>query len=155
MLVAGTGNCSACGCRAIVPRTRPLLPPHLGPLWTIPQLTELERHRQRAIRWMFVFLGLIFVATIGLILAGRQFWDADHLWRMGWHPVAANWAERAGPAVVGIAGAVVGIVVLRRSLRSASRRHPIDCPRCGREMAVPFARATRCCNQCGWRAVTG
>lgn len=155
MSVAATGNCTACGCRAIVPRTRPLPPPHLGPLWTIRQLTALERDRRRATRWMLVLLGLIFVLTIGLIVVGRPFWEADRLWRMGWHPVAADWGERVCPLLVGSFGAVVGILVLRHSLRSASRRHPIDCPRCGREMAVPFARATRCCSQCGWRAVAG
>ncbi len=153
MLTTCTGNCIACGCRAILPRVRPLAPPHLGPLWTIPQLTALEKHRTRTMRWMFALLGVVFVVTLGLLVLGQQVWDADRLRAMGLNWASAQLVERVGPVFVGLAGAVVALVVLRGSLRPASRRHPIDCPRCGREMLVPFARATKCCAQCGWRVV--
>ncbi len=152
-LTACTGCCTACGCRVIVPRTRPLPPPHLGPLWTIPQLTALEKYRRWYTRRMLVLVGLVFAVTLGLLVLGRLYWNEDRLQGMGLTWGTAYFIGKGITLTVGITGAAVALVVFRQSLRAARRKHPINCPRCGRDLLVPFARATRCCAQCGWRVV--
>ncbi len=155
MLTACTGNCIACGCRAIVPRTRPLAPPHLGPMWSVEKLTERAMTR-RKYYWNALGLTLtagvlvpfVYPACMWLISLGQPLVRG---W-IGWQ--GAELLENSGPTVgTFLAGALVLFSVPRWVLRFYFRRYPIDCPRCGREMLVPFARATKCCNHCGWRVV--
>ena len=54
-----------------------------------------------------------------------------------------------------LVGVVVAWVVAGRAVRRVHRRHPLCCPRCGEEFFATFARATKCCNRCGWRIVAG
>jgi hypothetical protein len=156
MTVAATGNCTACGCWAIVPRTRPLPPPHLGPMWTVAKITERVNERQRRYWWYVKKRPLVWITP--LVTGYLTAWACFFLLTTS---IPARWAgwpsererEHRSVAVGGVGFVVVAVVAVRWVVRTAHRRHPIDCPRCGREMLVPFARATRCCNQCGWRAV--
>ena len=155
MLVAATGNCHECGSRAIVPRTRPLPPPHLGPMWTVEGITERVRRRRK---WHWRALGLTLTAGVLVPFAyPLGMWLVEsaeprlRLW-LGWR--GAEVVEENGPAAgTALAGAAVVVLVPRWVLRLSSRRHPLDCPRCGREFLPGFARATKCCNRCGWRIV--
>lgn len=150
MLVAATGNCYECGRRALVPRHRPLPPPHLGPLWTVAGVTERVKERRRVYRRALASHCWVWPA-----LAGFACW-VGWLWS-GWLATPPNWWRRDA-VIAGVAAAVITFVVpgwlaLRWVVRSGLRRHPLDCPRCGREFLPSFARGTKCCNRCGWRIV--
>jgi len=153
MMVIATGRCHNCGRKAIVPRTRPLPPPHLGKLWTTPRLIAAGRHLRRAAWWVVALVGLIGATTLGLVLMGNHLWYEDRLRLMGLNRPMAMWVEQFGSPAVGITGVVVSLVVSFHTLRWGRRKHPADCPRCGREIMPSFVLATRCCNRCGWRIV--
>jgi ribosomal protein L37AE/L43A len=155
MIVAATGHCHECGCQAVVPRTRPLAPPHLGPFWTVPRLNQVEKRRRGYTVRLFVLLGLVTVATYGLVIVGKLMWEEERLREMGLNRPAAQWVEKYGAWVAAATGLVVAAVVARRSPQVARRKHPHDCPRCGRELLPAFAVATKCCNKCGWQVVRG
>jgi hypothetical protein len=155
MVVAATGHCHQCGCRAIVPRTRPLPPPHRRPPWTVAEIDRTNRLRRK---WYWWAAGLTLAAgvvvpmayALGRLVASRM--ELPVRIRLGWR--FGELVYHAGPVLVAaVTGLAVVVIVPRWVLRFALRRLPLDCPRCGREFLPAFARATKCCSLCGWRIV--
>lgn len=155
MVVAATNHCHQCGCRAIVPRTRPLPPPHRRPPWTV---AEIDRTNRRRRWWYWWAAGLTLAAgmvvpmaySLGRLTASEV--EQPVRMRFGWR--FGELVYHAGPVLAAaVAGVTVLLIVPRWVLRFALRRLPLDCPRCGREFLPAFARCTKCCNSCGWRIV--
>ncbi len=157
MVVAATGHCHQCGCRAVVPRTRPLPPPHRGPMWTVARIDTVGKQRRK---WYWRALGLTLTAGVlvpfayplGMLVAERLE-PPVRMW-LGWR--FGELVSHSAPVLTtAIAGVAVLLLVPRWVLRFGLRGLPLDCPRCGREFLPAFARCTKCCSLCGWRIVAG
>jgi hypothetical protein len=157
MVVPATGHCHQCGGRAVVPRARPLPPPHRRPMWIIPAIAAVQRKRRK---WYWraggltLFAGLLVPLAYGLgRIVALQVEPPVRVW-IGWR--YGELVYQALP-VLAAAAAVAAVLILvpRWVLRYAHRLHPLDCPRCGREFLPAFARCTKCCSLCGWTIVDG
>ncbi len=150
--VAATGRCVKCGRSALAPRHRPLPPPHAAPSFTVGRITELEDARWQATlrnwrRTLWVLAAAVALIAAPYAAAGGR--TGVELWlspRVGdtWAGLTAD----GGPWVTlfVVLGGVV--FVSGRATARMKRRHPLNCPRCGKEFLPTFARATRCCNHC-------
>lgn len=155
MLVAATGHCSCCGCRAVPPRRHPLPPPHAGGWMTVEELRAAHPHRRRANgRALALVLG-VSVATVWVLASGHKLWGRWPLMKMGLDRNTAGLIEELAPYAVALTAVAVGCLVCRAAVGDSKRKHPLDCPRCRQEVNPTFAVGTKCCNHCGWRVVVG
>lgn len=150
--VAATGRCPRCGRTALAPRHRPLPPPHAARPFTLTQLVDREDARWQAAvrtgrRAVWVLAAAASLIAVPYAAAGSR--TGVELWLSP--RVGDNWAgliADGGPWVTVFAVLVVVVVVSSRATAAAKKRHPLDCPRCGKEFLPAFARATRCCQHC-------
>lgn len=157
--VAATGRCVKCGRSALAPRHRPLPPPHAARPFTVGRITDREDARWRAAmrngrRALWVLAAAVaLIATPYAALGSRS---GVELWlrpRAG--DIWAGLIADCGPWVTLFVVLMGAVFVSSRMTAKSKKRHPLDCPRCGKEFLPAFARATRCCNHCCRPVVTG
>ncbi len=150
--VAATGRCVKCGRTTLAPRHRPLPPPHAARPFTVAQITDREDARWQAAvrngrRALWALAAAVAVIAAPYAAAGSR--TGVELWlspRVG--DDRAMLLAQFGPWVA-LFTVLMGVVfVSSRATARAKKRHPLDCPRCGREVLPTFARATRCCSHC-------
>jgi ribosomal protein L37AE/L43A len=153
MLVAGTGHCFHCGCRAVPPRNRPLPAPHAGRWLTTAGLSEADRQLRRANRRALALVVAVCAAAVWVLSLGDLMWGRRPLMALGLDKAAADWVSDRVPLGVAVATVAAAVAASRAAVRGAKQSHPTDCPRCGKEVLPAFAVGTKCCNHCGWRVV--
>jgi ribosomal protein L37AE/L43A len=150
--VAATGRCVRCGRTALGPRHRPLPPPHAARPFTVARITELENARwlvtlRNGRRVLWVLAAAVALIAAPYAIAGSR--TGVELWlspRVGdtWAGLIAD----GGPWVT-LFVVLMGVAVVSGwATTRMKKRHPLDCPRCGKKFLPAFARATGCCHHC-------
>ena len=155
-VVAATRRCVKCGRSALAPRYRSMPPPHAGPPFTVPLIDEREALRRAAYWrafWMALGMFAAFVAVVAspYVLIGVDEMERRLIPRVG--PAWAIFVVTSGP-ILTVAVGLIGLAITTGvTISRTNRRHPLDCPRCGKTFLPAVARATRCCSSCHWPVV--